>query len=113
LIFKGEHDASLVNATTGDTGAWRKHNRISLAGTSNTALSFYLDRHQNIMELVFCMDNDPAGRIAALMMGREYALKGYMVLNEPPRGKDFNEDLQAYRAQAKTEKRGLTHHIDL
>jgi len=97
--------ASLVNADTGDTGAWKRDSRLSLSGTSDTALNFFLNKQNSVNVLVFCLDNDTAGQTAAATMAREYALRGYMVLNEPPRGKDFNEDLQAYRAAAQAERR--------
>jgi DNA primase len=57
-----------------------------------------LNQQNAVNVLVFCLDNDPAGREAAVQMARKYALMGYTALNEPARGKDFNEDLQAYRA---------------
>ena len=97
--------ASLVNADTGDTGAWKRQSRLSLAGTSDTAIPFFLNQHEAVKVLVFCLDNDRAGREAAVMMARKYAAMGYTALNEPPRGKDFNEDLQALRVQERAEKR--------
>ena len=96
--------ASLVNADTGDTGAWKRDSRLSLAGTGDAALPFFLNQHKTVRELVFCLDNDPAGRGAAAILARKYAYKGYTALNEPPRGKDFNEDLQAFRAAIQAEK---------
>jgi hypothetical protein len=36
-------------------------------------------------------------------MGREYAFKRYTVFNEPPHGKDYNENLKALRAQESRE----------
>ena len=86
--------ASLEKART---GAWEQHNRLSLAGTSDTALIFFLNKHLFIKELVFCLDNDPAGLVAAANMMREYADKGYTTRLELPKGKDYNVDLLAYR----------------
>jgi len=96
--------ATLVNAVMGDTRAWKLDSRLSLAGTSDAALPFFLNKHPAVRELAFCLDNDPAGREAAVMMARKYAAKGYTALNEPPRGKDFNEDLQALIAHIQAEK---------
>jgi len=79
--------ASLVNAATGDKNAWKQHSRLSLAGTSDTAMPFFLNQHKSVRELVFCLDNDTAGREAAAIMARKYAYKGYTALNELPRGK--------------------------
>jgi hypothetical protein len=96
--------ASLANANTGDSGAWKKDSRLSLSGTSDVALNFFLNQQNIIKVLVFCLDNDTAGREAAALMERQYTAKGYTVLIEPPSGKDFNEDLQAYKAQIQAEK---------
>jgi hypothetical protein len=85
--------ASIVNAATGDTGAWKQHSRLSLSGTSDTALDFFLNRHIAVRELVLCLDNDTAGREAAALMARKYAAKGYTILIDFPQGKDFNQDL--------------------
>lgn len=113
-IFESAIDAmshaSLVNAATGDTGAWKRDSRLSLSGTSDTALNFFLNKQNAVKVLVFCLDNDAAGREAAVMMARKYAAKGYTVLNEPPRGKDFNDDLQAFRAAMQAKKRSKTTH---
>jgi hypothetical protein len=87
--------ATLENAATGDKNAWKQHSRLSLAGTSDTALDFFLNKHTAVKELVLCLDNDPAGREAAANMARKYAAKGYIVLIETPTNKDFNDDLMA------------------
>ncbi len=103
FIFESPIDAmshaSLVNAATGGTGAWKKDTRLSLAGTSDAALNFFLNQHKEIKALVFCLDNDKPGREAAFTLGRKYAFRRYAIFNEPPHGKDYNEDLKALRAQ--------------
>ena len=85
--------ASLVNAAAGDTGEWKRYSYLSLSGTSDTALQFFLNKHKEVSELVLCLDNDAPGRKAAAKMAQKYVYKGYLMLNELPRGKDFNEDL--------------------
>ena len=75
-----------------------EYNRLSLAGTSDTALSFFLNQHKSVKELAFCLDNDPAGREAAGIMAEKYEDRGYITRIELPKSKDFNEDLAAYRA---------------
>ena len=96
-IFESAIDAmshaSLANGNTGDLEAWRRHNRLSLAGTSDTAIPFFLNKHTYVSELVFCLDNDSAGHKSARFMARKYADLGYKVRYELPSGKDFNEDL--------------------
>jgi len=82
--------ASLENA---DTGEWKRHSRLSLAGTSDAALPFFLNQHKEVRELVLCLDNDAPGREAAALIARKYAAKGYTVLIDFSQGKDFNADL--------------------
>ena len=86
-------DATLTNAATGDTEAWKQDSRLSLSGTSDTALSFFLNKHPEVKELVFCLDGDLAGIEAAVSLTRKYQGKGYSAVTEPPQGKDYNEDL--------------------
>ncbi|MCL1792805.1 MAG: DUF3991 and toprim domain-containing protein [Oscillospiraceae bacterium] len=86
-------DATLTNAATGDTEAWKQDSRLSLSGTSDTALQFFLNQHREVKEIVLCLDNDQAGHEAAAHMARKYAAKGYTVLIDFPQGKDFNADL--------------------
>lgn len=116
-IFESPIDAmshaSLENAAAGDAGAWERHNRLSLAGTSDTALPFFLNQHPTIRELVFCLDNDPAGREGATLMARKYADKGYHTKIILPAGKDFNDDLQARVKQIRAEKQPKSSQRDV
>ena len=91
--------ASLENAATGDTWVWLQHNRLSLSGTTDTAIPFFLNQYKAIKELVLCLDNDTAGRDAALRLSAKYVQKGYLTRIELPSGKDYNEDLQVFRRQ--------------
>ena len=101
-IFESPIDAmshaTLEQAITGDREAWRRENRLSLAGTSDTALPRYLEAHPHIRELVLCLDNDAAGREAAVAIARKYVVKGYHTRVELPHGKDYNDDLLKHRA---------------
>jgi len=80
-IFESPIDAmshaTLANLEYGDRTAWEQNGRLSLAGTSDTAIPFFLKQHNAVKELVFCLDNDPAGREAAADLVRKYAEKGY------------------------------------
>jgi len=91
-------------ALTGNKAAWEQHNSISLAGMADTALLKYLDMYPKTKELVFCLDNDPAGRDATIILMRKYAEKGYFARVELPEGKDFNVDLLDYAKRATLQK---------
>jgi hypothetical protein len=113
-VFESPIDAmSHASLEKAATGAWERHNRLSLAGTSDTAMPFFLNQHKEVKELVFCLDNDEAGREAAVSMARKYAEKGHRTRLELPQGKDYNEDLQALVAQRKAAKRTLKQHLDV
>ena len=104
---------SMENAVKGDNDAWKQRNRLSLAGTSDTAMPFFLNQHKSIKELVFCLDNDSPGRVAANVLSRIYSDKGYYTRIEQPYHKDVNEDLQALREQIKAQKRTKSLHRDV
>ena len=97
--------ASIEIAKTGDSEAWKQHSRLSMAGTSDKALPFFLNQHKAVKELRFCLDNDQAGRKAAVHLSSEYADKGYFTRIDSPVNKDFNEDLLAFKQQIKSSKR--------
>jgi hypothetical protein len=105
--------ASLENAATGDKGAWARDNRLSLAGTSDAALPFFLNQHTAIRELVFCLDNDGPGREAAVNLARKYTGKGFQTRIELPKGKDFNEDLTAATAERMRRNRAKSSHLNV
>ena len=90
--------ASLENIIAGNRGAWRQDPRLSLAGTSDTALPQYLKANPHISELVLCLDNDHAGQEAAVSIARKYSGLGYVTRLESPQGKDYSEDLMVQRA---------------
>jgi len=107
-IFESPIDCMSHASMTKD---WREQNRLSLAGTSDTAIPLFLNQHKAIKELVFCLDNDQAGREATAIIARKYAAKGYTAFIDFPKGKDFNEDLQAHLGQIQAERSPakLTH----
>ena len=89
-IFESPIDAMSHASLVDD---WRRDNRLSLAGTSGTALPHYLNTHPHIRELVLCLDNDPAGREAATAIAEKYAALGFTTRIELPQSKDYNADL--------------------
>ena len=99
-IFESAIDAmshaSIENFYELDDDEWLYQHRLSLSGTTDTAIPFFLNQHDEVKELVFCLDNDPAGREAAVKMARKYADMGYVTRLELPHCKDYNEDLQGY-----------------
>ena len=85
--------ASIVNRHVGDDRAFIMHNRLSLGGTSDVALVQYLQDNPNIKQLIFCLNNDDAGRNATSEMMLNFEAQGYTVRSQPPKLGDFNDDL--------------------
>ena len=107
-IFESPIDAlsraTLENLFRNNKEAWKRRSYLSLAGTSDTALPFYLDKRPAVKELVFCLDKDDAGQEAATAMSKKYSDKGYYVRIEPPLSKDYNIDLMKYLEISRLEK---------
>ena len=94
--------ASLESSLTSRNDTWRDRNRLSLGGTSDTALSKYLEAYPSTYELILCLDNDPPGRAAASAITKRYRDLGYKSRISSPRGKDVNDDLLTLRAAEKS-----------
>jgi len=95
--------ASMEVIIKGGKDAWTSRSRLSLSGTSDTALLFFLNQHKAVRELVFCLDNDPPGREAAAALLDKYAARGYSARIEPPLGKDYNDELLSMRKAQRLE----------
>jgi len=108
--------ATLAVLEEGDKTAWEYDKRLSLAGTTDTAIPSFLNQHKAVKELVFCLDNDAPGREAATAMVKKYADKGYKTRIALPRAKDYNMDLidlvQKIRLE-KTRKDSVNIHNDM
>jgi len=103
--------ATLAILEEGDKTAWVYDRRLSLAGTTGTAIPFFLNQHKTVKELVFCLDNDVPGREAATALVRKYADMDYKTRIALPRAKDYSEDLQAFRRQIQATKPSKTRHL--
>ncbi len=94
--------ASLVNYIMDDALFWKEDSRISLAGTSDVALTLLPNRFPHVNELVFCLDNDPAGREATDTLMRKYDGFGYRTRCVFPSAKDYNDMLKDYMNRDKS-----------
>jgi hypothetical protein len=85
--------ASMEILASGNKDIWKNNSRLALAGTSDAALSFFLNKQTTISELVFCLDNDPSGHEATANLTKKYDSRGLRTRVELPKGKDYSEDL--------------------
>ena len=93
--------ATLENLKTNDNKAWLNCSRLSLGGTADNALEHYLKNNKDTKEIILCMDNDKAGKIATDKISEKYTALGYSVTSEPPTlGKDYNEQLNLITQKA-------------
>jgi len=87
-------------------GAQSNSNYLSLSGVYRpgknaphlpVSLERYLNKHRHIRDVVLCLDNDEAGRIATGAI-RTLLSDSYVVQDmPPPNGKDYNDCLMAYQ----------------
>ncbi|OIB01490.1 topoisomerase [Paenibacillus sp. LC231] len=86
---------------------WRQSHQLSLAGIYSpkenkdegiapAALTHYLQSYPEVERLVLHLDNDEPGHSAAAMI-QQLLGPTYAISDEPPIGKDINEDLKVYR----------------
>lgn len=95
--------ATMCNMAADDNKAWLNNCRLSLAGVSDNALEHYLQEYKSVENLVFCLDNDKAGKDATSKFMDKYSALGYKCSSEPAAyGKDYNEELQHLKANAVT-----------
>ncbi len=87
---------TLANMIINNEKAWTVHNRLSLGGTSDVALEHYLSKNTEVSEIIFCLDNDTAGRKATDKYIKKYSEKGYSCSTAFPKQKDYNEELVSF-----------------
>jgi hypothetical protein len=73
---------------------WQQHSYVALCGVSDEALVHQLSAHENLREIVLCLDNDQAGQQASERISKALRDKGYGVSALLPEGKDWNDDLR-------------------
>lgn len=75
---------------------WRTVHYLALGGLNYMALDQFLADHPQVKTLQLCLDNDQRGRAFAKKLAGIYEERGYTVRDlPPPKGKDYNEYLQA------------------
>jgi hypothetical protein len=72
---------------------WQQHSYVALCGVSAEPIMHQLSAHENLREVVLCLDNDPAGQQATERISKALVDKGYSASTLLSQGKDFNEDL--------------------
>ncbi len=85
--------ATICNIAADNCREWLKCTRLALGGVSDNALEHFLKEYPEVEEICFCLDSDGKGMQAIEKYMLKYAAKGYKVTSQPPKLKDYNEDL--------------------
>jgi len=96
-IFAFESPIDMLSFISMYPKDWQQHSYVALCGISSDALVHQLAAHENLREVVLCLDNDEAGHIANGKISEALQARGYDVSVLVPRFKDWNEDLLTLR----------------
>lgn len=72
---------------------WQQHSYVALCGVGDEALMHQLSTHENLREVVLCLDNDDTGQAATERIEKALQDKGYSVSTLMPEDKDWNQIL--------------------
>lgn len=91
--------ATIANMYKGKNTYWLQHSRVALCGVTDLALEHFLEKHPNVKEIRFGLDNDEAGKKATAKYMEKYQKRGYSVKDVSPQqqgfdGKDWNDFLK-------------------
>ena len=93
------HQTLCKQGFMGPFGGWR----LSLGGTSVTALEHFINQHPEITHCLIATDNDEAGELAAARIAE---MPGFAHERSPPiAGNDWNDTLQAMQRAERTQDR--------
>ena len=91
-----EAPIDLLSYITLHPNDWQHHSYIALMGVSGKALLRCLNEREDILTVVFCLDNDEAGKKAIERLTAEIQSmeQCYRIEIDQSIAKDWNEDLQ-------------------
>jgi len=78
---------------------WQRHSYVALCGVSDEAIMHQLSAHENLREVMLCLDNDQAGHAATERITQALQKKGYSVSVLQSQSKDWAQDLQNLSCQ--------------
>ena len=94
LIFVFEAPIDLLAYLSLHPDNWQEHSYVALCSVSEKALLHRLEVNPNLRRVIFCLDNDTAGRSASERIGSQLRERGYAVGVMTPERKDWDEDLK-------------------
>ena len=100
LLYVFEAPIDLLSYLTLYPENWQTHSYVACCGVSSVPVLTILEQVPSIRSVVLCLDNDRAGRAAAIRMNSQikcrFGIEAECIF---PRKKDWNEDLQGIQQQ--------------
>lgn len=86
---------------------------LALGGTAPNALEYHLTQNPQLKTIYLCQDNDVAGHKSRAVCRTLLEQAGFtgQIIDKPPKGKDFNDDLRTIRAAAQQPQQPLTQDL--
>ena len=80
---------------------WQWDSYVALCSVAPIAVKQMIEQNDHLRQIILCLDNDDAGNSACLRIAKELKERypTVSVYRLSPEHKDFNEDLQAWRAE--------------
>ena len=99
LVFEAPID--LLSYITMYPQDWQKDNYVALCSVAPIAAKQMIEQSDQLRQIILCLDNDDAGNSACLRIAKELKKRypSISVYRLSPEHKDFNEDLQTWRAE--------------
>ena len=99
VIYAFEAPIDLLSFISMYQKDWQQHSYVALCGVNDEALMHQLSAHENLREVVLCLDNDEAGHFAAKRISQTLQEKGYSIAVLQSQSKDWSQDLQNLSSQ--------------
>ena len=109
-LFVFEAPIDMMSYITMYPQDWQKDSYVALCSVVPIAAKQMIEQNDHLRQIILCLDNDDAGTRACLRIAKELKERHptVSVYRLSPEHKDFNEDLQAWRAEQATMESEVT-----
>ena len=109
-LFVFEAPIDLLSYITMYPQDWQRDSYVALCSVAPIAAKQMIEQNDHLRQIILCLDNDDAGNSACLRIAKEVKERypAVSVYRLSPEHKDFNEDLQAWRAEQATMESEVT-----
>ena len=109
-LFAFEAPIDLLSYITMYPQNWQRDSYVALCSVAPIAAKQMIEQNDHLRQIILCLDNDDAGNRACLRIAKELKERypAVSVYRLSPEHKDFNEDLQTWRAEQKITESEVT-----